>query len=245
MRAWAIHHNYDKARKAHPDLPEDGATVPMIFGSAFHKVVEDKAKNAKEIRKALDDVLGKSDPAYDSTYSGRDDVAKGLRVALNAFLADPQSAPWKDGSARLVEKKLSAEIDGIPVRGIMDCIDGDGMVIDIKTTTPRAECDYGSQLTTYWLMARENMEGIQDRAKVLKVFRPWGPKGKSGVLAERLSAKANEKHVRRLLQKVWALRETKKTWQKDYNEIESNPSAKRCRYCPAQGTSACPETRRW
>lgn len=244
-RYYAIQRDYRAARKAHPDLPEDGKTVPLIFGSAFHKVVEDKCRNSEEVSKTLDGVLGGSDPEYDSVYSGRGDVVKGLLVALKAFLNSPESAPWRDDSAKMVEERMEARVEGMKITGIVDCVDGDGQVIDIKTTTPRADSEYGSQLTAYWMLARANSEGIGDDAAVLKVFRPYGPKGKSGVASERLSAKANERHVRGLLRLAKRIGKTREKWSDDYTKLPCNPGAKRCRYCPARMTSACPETRRW
>lgn len=249
-RAFAIQRDYKAARKAHPDLPKDGddASVPMVFGSALHRVMEDGSwmgRSSKAVRKSLDKVLGKSDPEYDSTYRNRNDLVGGLVVALKAFLSAPESAPWRDGSARMVEQRVEAEIDGVKVSGFVDCVDEDGMVCDIKTTTPSADSDYGSQLTAYWMLAREAMEDVSDDACVVKVFRPYGPKGASGVQAEFLSAKANERHVRGLLAKARRIGETKKEWKSDYTRLPCNPAAKRCRYCPAKQTSACPETRRW
>lgn len=245
-RAWAIQRDYEKARKAHPDLPEDGVTYKMVFGTIFHKVMELGGYKPKEVYQTAVDSVGEDKLKYDYSYKNVKHLAQGVYGAVKVFLNNSASRPWRERekSGAKFELKCEGEFEGIKMAGIVDCIDS-GVVSDLKTTTPSNKTWHGSQLTAYWMLARTQQEGIEDQARVVKVFRPSKPDGNSGVETLNLSAALNEPHVRRLIRLAKKIRDAMPKWEGDYRVIANNPSADRCRYCPARGTTACPETRTW
>lgn len=253
-RAYAIQRDYDAAREAHPDLPEDRRNYKMVFGSIAHKVVELNKTTSKEVHEITQDIVGEEGKLeFDSAYTSVLDLARGVFNAVKAFFDSTDSFPWKHqskGHSTYKERKLEAEVEGMKVSGIVDCIH-DGWIIDLKTTTPSNRTWYGSQLGAYWLLAKENYpQGIGEHhiypdAKIVKLYRPRQPDSGSGVKSEIISAEKNEPHIRQLLRTAKVIRDRQDEWRKNYRMLAMNPNSGRCGYCPARGTSACPETRIW
>lgn len=245
-RRWAIQRDYAMAREAHPDLPEDKPSYKMVFGSAFHRVMELGKFTQEGVDEATDEVVGGQTLEYDAAYRNSRDMARGVLGAARSFLASPASLPWrKRGKKTKFEQKCEAEIEGIKAVGIVDCID-DGHVSDLKTTTPNSKVSYISQLTLYWGLARKKGLVKDDKdVSIVKVYRPRTPDGASGVKVETMSAGENWQHVRRLVRKAADLRDALPKWKGDYNRLAYNPNSGMCGYCPAKGTSACPGTRVW
>lgn len=245
-RAWAIQRDYGKARKAHPDLPDDPPTYKMVFGTIFHKAVEKTAKSVRALRKITKDVLAENaEPVkFDDYYPDAKSLAEGVGTALKGFLGDAASEPWKNRKGAALEKDYETEIAGMPMYGIVDCIDGNGIVRDLKTTASN-NIWHGSQLAAYWRLAADNKHKVESQACVVKVWRPRRPDGNTSTTEQYMDAKANQRHVERLAETAKRMRDDMPRWEKDYTAIEINPSAGRCAYCPARGTSACPERRTW
>lgn len=248
-RKYAIQRDYAAARKVHKDLPEDPPTYKMVFGSIFHRVVELGKRTAEDIAKVAKDVLRKEGSLeFDDRYKGVDDLAKGVETCMGAFVVSPEAEPWtRKRKGAKFEEKFETIIDGMPMLGIVDCITDKGEVLDLKTTSKSfgGRMWHGSQLTAYHMLAKENTEGIQDDAQVVKVYRPVKPDGATGVEGQWLPAAKNVPHVKRLVKMAKTIRDRQDEWQKDYTKIVYNPSCQMCPFCPAKGTSACPETRTW
>jgi RecB family exonuclease len=135
----------------------DPASGAAARGRAVHKAIEQymRAKIAGVILDAAD-LAGDWDMIWDEVateaeFAADDDVedlkASGARLA-HKYLAE--AAPAIEPAA--VEVPVSGSIAGVPVRGIIDIIDGEGRVIDIKTTSrkpSKISGDHAFQLSTY------------------------------------------------------------------------------------------------
>jgi RecB family exonuclease len=136
-----------------PD-PAGGAATR---GRAVHRAIEHYMR-AKIAGVILDpsDLAGEWDAIWDEVateaeFATSDDVedlkASGARLA-HKYLAE--AAPAIEPVA--VEVPISGTIAGVPVRGIIDIIEGEGRVIDIKTTSrkpSKISGDHAFQLATY------------------------------------------------------------------------------------------------
>lgn len=243
-RAYAIGRDYKRAKKAHKDLAPDAPNYKMRYGTSFHKAVEVPDSD-------IDDIVAAQcadipDSGWDAKYRTHEDVALGVRNALKAFNESELSKPWRKRTKKtLVEKEMSATINGMPMKGVVDMITNKGEVVDLKTTSKSFRTWHGDQLTAYWLLAKENGVKVKDDARVIKIYRPRNPKASVEIEDETINVAVQEKRVRKLMDKAIWLRDNQATWQDDYTQIENNPNAAKCNYCVARGTSACPETRTW
>lgn len=243
-RSYAIHRDHALAKKAHKDINDDPPNYKMRFGTIFHKAVEKPDEDIDELVAKECAVLGES--AWDSFYKSPDDIAVAIKKCVAYFRKHEVSKPWRKRTKKtLIEQELKSEINGMKIKGVVDMITNKGEVVDLKTTSKSWPQWHGLQLGAYWLLAKLNGVKVQDEASVIKIYRPRGPKGGTGIDEERIDASKQETQINRLMEKAVWLRDNQATWETDYTKIESNPNANRCGLCCAKGTSACPETRIW
>jgi len=101
------------------------------------------------------------DAAMEADFAAHEDVeslgASGLTLAQKYL---EEAAPSIE--PRAVEYPVTGKIGGVAVRGIVDIIDGEGRVIDIKTTsrkTSKVAGDHALQLATYVELLGEGSSG--------------------------------------------------------------------------------------
>jgi putative RecB family exonuclease len=146
-----------------PD-PAGGAAVR---GKAVHSLIE-YAMRAKMAGVVLEagGIADAWDAVWDQAAEGAefaaDDDVEALKVSgarlAHKYLAE--AAPAIEPVA--VEVRVTGTIAGVPVRGIIDIIDGEGRVIDIKTTSrkpSKISGDHAFQLATYVELLRDGGSG--------------------------------------------------------------------------------------
>ena len=133
-----------------------GAVARAMANFSFSRltVVAPYEPHWREARSAVgapDLLLHAREAATVAEFAADDDVedlkASGARLA-HKYLAE--AAPAIEPAA--VEVPVSGSIAGVPVRGIIDIIEGEGRVIDIKTTSrkpSKISGDHAFQLATY------------------------------------------------------------------------------------------------
>ncbi len=140
-----------------------GAVLPdpkggsLVLGLAVHRIVEywfrqQLAGNTVEI----DDLGGVYDAAWEelsaeaafATDDDPDELKRQGAMLLRKYLEE--AAPEIQVAA--IEEPVSGEIAGVPVRGIIDLMDADGRILDVKTAAKKPsglDSGYRFQLATY------------------------------------------------------------------------------------------------
>jgi RecB family exonuclease len=140
------------------DQQPDPANANLALGKAVHSAcaAQLRAKMAGEVLPAEMVVHEILEPELDKEVAQAildqdDDVADLLNMSAALYREWHRSAlPLIEPAA--VETAVSGEIAGIAVRGIIDCVNKDGSIIDLKTASKKpAGVSHGHamQLTTY------------------------------------------------------------------------------------------------
>jgi hypothetical protein len=146
-----------------PDPP--GAS--FVRGRVAHKIAEFYFRSRLEGAAIdLDELAEPFESAWEqaaanASFDARDDIdtlKKQTAMLIRRYL--DEVAP--DIQPAAVETPLSGEIGGVKVRGILDVIDVNGRIIDLKTAARKptgVAADYAFQVATYTLLANRQASG--------------------------------------------------------------------------------------
>jgi RecB family exonuclease len=145
----------------------DPAAGGAVRGRAVHKAVEHYLR-AKIAGLTLEPeaVTDEWDEIWDAACEGAEFTAKEDVEALKASGAALAGKYLREAGPTIqplaVEVPVAGEIAGVRVRGIVDILDADGRVIDIKTTSrkpSKVSGDHAFQLATYTTLLADSVSG--------------------------------------------------------------------------------------
>jgi putative RecB family exonuclease len=139
---------------SHPE-PKNSA---LALGSAVHRALEYNFREKVTTHEDLDTLgvvalfLSEWQSLADEVVFREDEDPAALGKVGEQLVTKymDEAAPWIQPAA--VEVAVTGEIGGVPVRGIVDLLDEDGRVVDVKTAARRPSGvapDYAFQLATY------------------------------------------------------------------------------------------------
>ena len=145
----------------------DPATGGAVRGRAVHKAVEYYMK-AKISGLELDGtaITDEWDEIWDDVCEGAEFAAREDVEALKASAAELAGKYLREAAPAIqplaVEIPVSGEISGIKVRGVVDILDSEGRIIDIKTASrkpSKISGDHAFQLATYATLLADSVSG--------------------------------------------------------------------------------------
>ena len=200
-------------------IPIEFKSDALVFGSAFHKVLEG-IYGAKIIGKklSLKEIHASFEKVWTRMTEGKDDIKYKEGKSFKAYLLEGRELlttyynklPDDDFKVIGIEEPFSFKLDGlpIPIIGAMDLIEEDEagtlIITDFKTAS-RAysidEVDKSLQLTIYQLAARAN--GYADREILLRfdcLIKTKTPKFEQYYTTR---SELDEKRTAKKIRKVW------------------------------------------